>query len=430
MDDPPKQAPKFVPKQPTRTAPKRAVAVKIENGGLDNPIRAAPQNAGSEASTSQGPEGAASRGRGRGGQKTRFKPKVVARRKADPDEAADLQASTSAAPEDDAFKALIVAARGEAGWAKGASRGRGRGRGDYGRQNFQSVFGGGAGQHTFAQGGNYQSGASSGAGRGGGGARAGGGSADPKRMVKDGDIQMQEADAKPQAQPEVMLNYDQYYPTQLPMRQPGMEETEAEAHAHDERPPDLSLHRDNESSAAEELGLLDLNPDSERLLLFQLPSLLPVPAPSQTPGGSNSPVKPLTQHEACSLHQLPAGKVGKLLVFESGAVKLQMGDVLLDVAAGTPCQFRQDVAAVNVHHGQFVCLGDVAQRVVCSPNIDQLIRNEAIPDWPRAHMAVTQNAAAPDLKGKGKMNESRIIKQEVESNGHGAQVKQEDEMVN
>lgn len=67
-------------------------------------------------------------------------------------------------------------------------------------------------------------------------------------------------------------------------------------------------------------------------------------------------------------------QLGKLLVFESGAVKLQIGDVLLDVAAGTPCQFRQDVAAVNVNHGQFVCLGDVAQRVVCSPNIDQLIR--------------------------------------------------------
>lgn len=66
--------------------------------------------------------------------------------------------------------------------------------------------------------------------------------------------------------------------------------------------------------------------------------------------------------------------MGKLLVFESGAVKLQMGDVLLDVAAGTPCQFRQDVAAVNVNHGQFVFLGDVAQRVVCSPNIDQLVR--------------------------------------------------------
>ena len=57
------------------------------------------------------------------------------------------------------------------------------------------------------------------------------------------DIQMQEADAKPQAEPEAMLNYEQYYPTQLPLRQPGMEETETEAHAQDDRPPDLSLHR-------------------------------------------------------------------------------------------------------------------------------------------------------------------------------------------
>lgn len=46
------------------------------------------------------------------------------------------------------YGCYAMQARGEAGWAKGASRGRGRGRGDYGRQNFQSVFGGGAGQHS------------------------------------------------------------------------------------------------------------------------------------------------------------------------------------------------------------------------------------------------------------------------------------------
>ncbi len=68
-------------------------------------------------------------------------------------------------------------------------------------------------------------------------------------------------------------------------------------------------------------------------------------------------------------------QVGKLLVFESGAVKLQMGDVLLDVAAGTPCQFRQEVASINAREGHFVFLGDVAQRVVCSPNVEQLIRS-------------------------------------------------------
>ena len=76
----------------------------------------------------------------------------------------------------------------------------------------------------------------------------------------------------------------------------------------------LALQED-ESSAAEELGLLDLNPDSERLLLFQLPSLLPVPAASLSPARPNAPVKPLTHPEASSLHQLPAGKVS-LQLFE------------------------------------------------------------------------------------------------------------------
>ena len=39
-------------------------------------------------------------------------------------------------------------------------------------------------------------------------------------------------------------------------------------------------------------------------------------------------------------------------------------------------------------------------------------------------MAGTQPAVPQDAKGKGKMNESRIIKQEAESNGHDAQVGQ------
>ena len=66
-------------------------------------------------------------------------------------------------------------------------------------------------------------------------------------------------------------------------------------------------------------------------------------------------------------------------MFESGDVKLQMGDVLLDVAAGTPCHFRQDLAAMNEKEGQFVFLGDVAQRVVCSPSVEQLIRSVHMP---------------------------------------------------
>ena len=54
---------------------------------------------------------------------------------------------------------------------------------------------------------------------------------------------MQEAEGRAVQEPEVMLNYNHYYPTILPLRQPGMEETDAEGHARDDRPPDLSLHK-------------------------------------------------------------------------------------------------------------------------------------------------------------------------------------------
>ena len=85
----------------------------------------------------------------------------------------------------------------------------------------------------------------------------------------------------------------------------------------------LALQED-ESSAAEELGLLDLNPDSERLLLFQLPSLLPVPAASLSPARPNAPVKPLTHTEASSLHQLPAGKVSPQLFVYNQHVNIRL----------------------------------------------------------------------------------------------------------
>ena len=170
---------------------------------------------------------------------------------------------------------------------------------------------------------------------------------------------MQEAEGTDLREPEVTLNYNQYYPTLLPLRQPGMEETDTEAHARDDRPPDLSLAKvlscqqlrtqitalslyqnwaastklllplsgvtqgsfvnhtsaidhvpmqDDSGSAAEELGLLEIDPDSERLMLFQLPSLLPVHASASTQAGT--PVQSLAQPTASSLDQLPSGKVG------------------------------------------------------------------------------------------------------------------------
>ena len=55
------------------------------------------------------------------------------------------------------------------------------------------------------------------------------------------ELELQEAEASRAQEPEILLNYDQYYPTLLPLGQPGMEETDSEAHARDDRPPDLSI---------------------------------------------------------------------------------------------------------------------------------------------------------------------------------------------
>ena len=66
-------------------------------------------------------------------------------------------------------------------------------------------------------------------------------------------------------------------------------------------------------------------------------------------------------------------QMGKLLVFESGAVKLQLGDVLLDVRPGSAVSAHQELAAVNTQSGNIVFLAPVTHRAVCSPDISQLL---------------------------------------------------------
>lgn len=57
------------------------------------------------------------------------------------------------------------------------------------------------------------------------------------------ELELLQSEGRKQQEAEVTLNYEQYYPTLLPIRQPGMEETDEEAHARDDRPPDLSQHQ-------------------------------------------------------------------------------------------------------------------------------------------------------------------------------------------
>ncbi len=75
-------------------------------------------------------------------------------------------------------------------------------------------------------------------------------------------------------------------------------------------------------------------------------------------------------------------QLGKLLVFESGRVKLQMGGVLMDVSLGSQCMSAQHLMAVNVEGKSAMIVGEVAHRAVCTPDMDQLLGYSPPPSLP------------------------------------------------
>ena len=74
------------------------------------------------------------------------------------------------------------------------------------------------------------------------------------------------------------------------------------------------------------------------MFLLKLPQTLPMIKPLATAEG-----KPVAESskatrgaqaaaKPCSLEELPSGYMGKMIVYESGAVKLKLGDILYDVS--------------------------------------------------------------------------------------------------
>ncbi|KAK9828570.1 hypothetical protein WJX72_000813 [[Myrmecia] bisecta] len=382
-----------------------------------------------EASTSQSGQTAAATAR-----KGKFKPTVVARRKRE--DLATASASASAVS-NDAFKDLIKAAQSEAGWQqRGRGRGLGRGRGR--QSSYQVVFGGGSSQGVQAS-----FGVRAAAGAGGNGAA--GASEGRKRIVKAGDVagpsaggvKHEELFGNGSERPKLkhsegVLNYSQYYPTMLPLRMPdeeGVEEAEENA-----APPDLAQMPEAVGNVAKRLGLLNTDEHSEQLMLFQLPPLLPIPVPADhhaKPESSRARAlrgeEPRPAPLALQLKDLPSGKIGKLLVFESGKVKMQIGEVLLDVSEGMPCHFRQDVAVINSQAGHCVFLGDVAQRVVCSPDVEQLLSDAPVPKYQHAKSAAQPNgkhALSAAVKGEdGGLADMSVDVKAEEQNGHAEPAK-------
>lgn len=74
----------------------------------------------------------------------------------------------------------------------------------------------------------------------------------------------------------------------------------------------------------------------KKLIFFQLPATMPIPNQSVKTEG-----KPLKNaSKASSLNEVPAGSMGKMLVYKSGVVKLKLGDHLFNVSSlSNQCTF-------------------------------------------------------------------------------------------
>ncbi|XP_021752441.1 uncharacterized protein LOC110717950 [Chenopodium quinoa] len=186
------------------------------------------------------------------------------------------------------------------------------------------------------------------------------------------------------------------YPTTLPWRRPYSGDPVILDEAEFGEAAMKSNYDEDSISSASELGFL--NPEEtgqERLLFFQLPPSLPVVKRSATAkgkeiedslgGGQKGPMTTNMgakgsstagiSQQSCSLEELPAGLMGKLLVYKSGAVKLKLGETLYDVSPGSDCSFAQDVVAFNPKEKECCSIGNLDKRAIVSLDAEYLLNS-------------------------------------------------------
>lgn len=135
---------------------------------------------------------------------------------------------------------------------------------------------------------------------------------------------------------------------------------------------------ENSIIPAEELGLLEENLEPT-LFFVQLPSTLPMVKKSASAGeqkvdaSSRQPARPPGKEKAIGLNELPAGLVGKLQIYKSGAVKWKIGDTLYDVSTGSECMFTQEVMAINTEKKHCCVVGELDKRMIIRPDVDSIL---------------------------------------------------------
>lgn len=104
---------------------------------------------------------------------------------------------------------------------------------------------------------------------------------------------------------------------------------------------------------------------------------------TETASSLSKQYKIFSPHDAHSITNLDAGRIGELVVYKSGKVKLRIGDTLLDVSLGAPVPHYEEAVVIGRDAKgdmEMAPLGPFNQRVVCSLDVDDLLKRKTLED--------------------------------------------------
>jgi len=99
----------------------------------------------------------------------------------------------------------------------------------------------------------------------------------------------------------------------------------------------------------------------------------PTHLPFQIDGAGEIPRTSSSSGFTNVLSQAPSGKLGELIIYKSGKVKLKIGEVLYDVSKGMPSSFFEELVYLDPGKKEFVPLGSIEKRMVVAPDIRNLL---------------------------------------------------------
>lgn len=116
--------------------------------------------------------------------------------------------------------------------------------------------------------------------------------------------------------------------------------------------------------------LLDKADDNSKKVTFAQDTKPPAPVPGAVPpvGATNAQTK--VEKEEPKID----GIIGQLEIYESGAVKMRLGNgIVMDVTAATQPSFLQQAIYLDNENKRLCVLGEVNRRFAVSPNVDTLL---------------------------------------------------------